>query len=263
MRKIYTTLVFCLVVCCQFKAFALISTPAVSSPSSNATVYGSSVSLYWNKNNNVKVADYFVKVVDLTTLTVPYNYISVGDLSSFEAQNLIVGHTYSWLIRAVSRADVNDMVETGFSNFTISNTNPPTLSITSISNNVFCGSNRTLTVNYSRSGSFNTGLIYYGGNYYSGNLFIEFSDKNGDFTNPIILTGNSVTSSAGSLSLVLPDNLPFGQNYKIRLISYGSIVTSNTSVSMTIGTLSSLAILNRFDDYISSSSLTTLLSKLF
>ena len=248
MRKIYAIIVFCLIISAQFTASAIISTPTLSSPSNNATVYGTSASLYWNKNNNDKIADYYVKVVDLTTLTAIYNYTSVGDLPSFEAQNLVVGHTYSWLIRAVSRADVNDVLETGFSNFTVSNTSTPTLSITSLSGTTFCGSNTSVTINYSRTGSFNSGQINYGYVSYNGNIFVELSDKNGLFTNPVLINGTSVSTNTGSLLVTIPSNLFFGQNYKMRLMSYGSIVTSSPSATMTIGTVNYASVNNRFDE---------------
>jgi hypothetical protein len=161
-----------------------ISTPTLVSPI-NGTVYGTSVSLYWNKNNAANAADYFVKIIDLTNTTILYNYTPVGDLSSFEARNLVAGRTYSWVVRAVSRTNSSDVLETPFSNFVVSNVSPPTLSLTSISGTTFCGANRSITIGFSRSGSLNYGSITYNGYYNYGNIFVELSNKNGDFINPI------------------------------------------------------------------------------
>jgi hypothetical protein len=231
-----------------FSSLVSIATPILLSPTSNnSVVYGSTVSLYWNKNNNVNACDYYVKVVDLTTLTILYNYTPLGDVASFEARNLVEGRTYAWLIRAVNRTNTSEVVETVFSNFTINNTNAPTLSVTSISGTNFCGSNRQITINYSRTGSFNSGNINYNNYYNYGNTFVELSNKNGDFINPILISATYLSSNSGSISISLPDNLPYGQNYKIRLFSYGPIVTSNVSTAMTIGTISNPSIYNRFD----------------
>jgi hypothetical protein len=223
-----------------------ISTPTLVSPI-NGTVYGTSVSLYWNKNNAANAADYFVKIIDLTNTTILYNYTPVGDLSSFEARNLVAGRTYSWVVRAVSRTNSSDVLETPFSNFVFSNVSPPTLSLTSISGTTFCGANRSITIGFSRSGSLNYGSITYNGYYNYGNIFVELSNKNGDFINPILLTGTSQSGTTGSFSINLPENLPFGQNYKIRLISYAPIVTSSMSAAITIGTISNPLMFNKFN----------------
>ena len=234
-----------------FNTLAAISAPSLSSPINNAVVYGTTVSLYWNKNNNANACNYFVKVVDLTTLTILYDYAPVGDLSSFEARSLVVGHTYSWLVRAVSQTNSSETTETPFINFAVSNTNPPTLSLTSINGTTFCGNNRQLTINYSRTGNFNSGSINYNNNYYYGNIFIELSNKNGDFINPTFVGGVTQSANTGSFSVTLPNNLPYGQNYKIRLFSYNSIVTSNISSAITIGTIDSPTILNKYNESVS------------
>jgi len=224
-----------------------ISVPSLLFPINSPTIYGTTASLYWNKNNNSGTADYYVKIVDLTTTTILYNYTPVGDLSSFEARNLVAGRTYAWLVRAVSRSNNSDVLETPFTNFVVSNTNAPTLSITGVSGTTFCGSNRQITVNFSRSGNFNSGTINYNYNGYNGNTFIELSNKDGDFINPTLITGIYLSSNTGTFTFVLPENLPFGQNYKIRMFSYSPIITSNASASMTIGTISNPTMLNRFD----------------
>lgn len=231
----------------SLNALISISTPSLLYPINSPTVYGTSVSLYWNKNNNSGTADYYVKIVDLTTTTILYNYTPVGDLSSFEARNLVAGRTYAWLVRAVSRSNNSDVLETPFTNFVVSNTNAPTLSLTGISGTSFCGSNRQITLNYSRSGNFNGGSINHNYNGYNGNTFVELSNKDGDFINPILINSTYLNANTGSLTVVLPENLPFGQNYKIRMFAYSPIMISNTSVGMTIGTVSNPLMLNRFD----------------
>ena len=236
-------------------AMVSISMPSILSPTNSNMVYGTSVSLYWNKNNNLGSADYFVKVVDLTTTTILYNYISVGDLASFEARNLVAGRTYSWLVRAVSRSNSSDVLETAFSNFMVSNTSVPTLALTSISATNFCGSSRSITLGYSRTGNFNAGNINFNYYYYYGNMYVELSNKDGDFINPTFITGTYSNANSGTFSVTLPDNLPFGQNYKIRLFSYGNIITSNTSAVMTIGTVGNPSVLNKFESSVDYSSL--------
>jgi hypothetical protein len=222
--------------------------PTLSFPINYSSINGTSVGLYWNKNNSLGICDYLVRVVDLTTLTPLYNYTNAGDNSSFGVQNLVAGRSYAISIRAVSKTDVNDFAESPVYNISVPASNVATLVLTSINSTpTFCGSNRTLTINYTRSGSFNSGNISTSTNFYSGNTFVELSDKNGSFANPILIGGTSLSSNSGSFSVSLPSNLPFGTNYKIRLFSYSPVAVSSESIAMTIGTVSNPDIWNRFN----------------
>jgi hypothetical protein len=230
--------------------------PTLSFPVNYSSINGTSVGLYWNKNNSLGTCDYLVRVVDLTTLTPLYNYTNAGDNSSFDVQNLIAGRNYAISIRAVSKTDVNDFAESPVYTISVPSSNVATLSLTSINATpTFCGSNRTLTINYTRSGSFNSNQISTSTNSYFGNTFVELSDKNGNFTNPIIIGSTSLSSSSGSFSVSLPSNLIFGTNYKIRLFSYSPVAISSESVAMTIGTVSDPDIWNRFNSSVRFNSL--------
>jgi hypothetical protein len=230
--------------------------PSLVFPTNYSSINGTSVGLYWNKNNNLGICDYLVRVVDLTTLTPLYNYTNAGDNSSFGVQNLVAGRNYAISIRAVSKTDVNDFAESPVYNISVPASNVATLGLTSINTTpTFCGNNRTLTINYTRSGSFNSGTISTPINSYFGNTFVELSDKNGSFANPILVSGISLSSNAGSFSVSLPSNLIFGTNYKIRLFSYSPVAMSSESVAMTIGTIADPDIWNRFNSSVRFSSL--------
>jgi hypothetical protein len=230
--------------------------PTLSFPINYSSINGTSVGLYWNKNNSLGVCDYLVRVVDLTTLTPLYNYINAGDNSSFGVQNLVAGHNYAISIKAVSKTNANDFAESTINNISVPSSNVATLGLTSINTTpTFCGSNRTVTINYTRAGNFVNNYFYANNNYFSGNTFVELSDKNGSFANPILFGGVYLSSNSGSFSVSLPSNLIFGTNYKIRLFSYGPVAMSNESVAMTIGTVSDPDITNKFDTYIKYSSL--------
>ena len=230
--------------------------PSLVFPTNYSSINGTSVGLYWNKNNSLGVCDYLVRVVDLTTLTTLYNYTNAGDNSTFGIQNLVAGRNYAISIKAVNKNDANDFAESTVYNISVPSTNVATLSLTSINATpTFCGSNRTITINYSRSGSFNTGSISTPNNFYSGNTFVELSDKNGNFTNPILIGSAFLSSNAGSFSVSLPSNLIFGTNYKIRLFAYSPIAMSSESVAMTVGTVSDPDIWNRFNSSVRYNSL--------
>ncbi len=223
--------------------------PSLVFPVNYSSINGTSVGLYWNKNNNNGVCDYLVRVVDLTTLTPLYNYTNAGDNSSFGVQNLIAGHNYTISIKAVNKTNANDFAESTVYNISVPSSNVATLGLTSISATTFCGSNRTITINYTRSGSFNNSSYNIStSSYYAyGNTFVELSDKNGSFANPILVGGASLSSSSGSFGVSLPSNLVFGTNYKIRLFSYSPVALSGESIAMTIGTVSDPDITNKFD----------------
>ncbi len=222
--------------------------PTLVFPTNYSTINGTSVGLYWNKNNSNGTCDYLVRVVDLTTLTPLYNYTNAGDNSSFGVQNLVAGRSYAISIKAVNKNDVNDFAESIVYNISVPSSNTATLTLTSINATpTFCGSNRTVTINYTRSGNFNSNYFYVNNNYFSGNTFVELSDKNGSFANPTLVSGTSLSNNSGTIIVQLPANLIFGTNYKIRLFSYSPIAVSSESVAMTIGTVSDPDIWNRFN----------------
>jgi trimeric autotransporter adhesin len=231
--------------------------PTLVFPINYSSINGTSVGLYWSKNNSLGTCDYLVRVVDLTTLTPLYNYTNAGDNSSFGVQNLVAGRSYAISIRAVSKIDVNDFAESIVYNISVPSSNVATLGLTSINATpTFCGSNRTLTINYTRSGSINNSSSISTSSYYAfGNTFVELSDKNGSFANPILIGGVSLSTASGSFSVSLPSNLIFGTNYKIRLFSYSPVAMSGESVAMTIGTVADPDIWNRFNSPIRYNSL--------
>jgi hypothetical protein len=224
--------------------------PTLVFPANYASINGTSVGLYWNKNNSLGTCDYLVRVVDLTTLTPLYNYTNAGDNSSFGVQNLIAGRNYAISIKAVNKANANDFAESTVYNISVPSSNVTTISLTSINATTFCGNNRNITIYYTRTGNYNSNSYNISNSsYYAyGNTFVELSDKNGSFANPILIGGVSLNSNSGSFGVSLPSNLVFGTNYKIRLFAYTPVALSGESSTMTIGTIGNdLDIINRFD----------------
>lgn len=88
--------------------------------------------------------------------------------------------------------------------FTITG-NLATVGMPTYSGTEFCAGS-TVPVSFTTTGTFN-----------SGNIFkVQLSDGNGDFTTPIEI-GSSTT--AGSINCLIPLSIPFGENYRMRVVS--------------------------------------------
>lgn len=83
------------------------------------------------------------------------------------------------------------------------------------------------------------------GAYFSQNKFVaQLSDANGNFNNPINL-GEGVTTGNASLMADIPQSMPAGSNYRIRVISTApAIVGSNNGNPLTFDFCPSIAITN-------------------
>lgn len=83
-----------------------------------------------------------------------------------------------------------------------------TYNINSLAKTTFC-TGESLEVSYTILGDniANTNTFY-----------LQLSDANGSFANPIII-GSVTGNSSGSISAQIPDNLPLGSGYKMRLVS--------------------------------------------
>ncbi|GAB4051743.1 hypothetical protein GCM10028810_51010 [Spirosoma litoris] len=110
----------------------------------------------------------------------------------------------------------------------------PTVSITSISNTNLCAGN-TFTVSFSTAGpAFGTGNTFE----------VWLSDANGSFTNSTKI-GNGTTSP---ISATLPSGysaMPYGTNYRVKIIATNPDVESSQSGALAIGNLSYISIYDR------------------
>lgn len=82
------------------------------------------------------------------------------------------------------------------------------LSTDSVSRSSLCRAGDTLRVYYTVSGALSSG----------NRIVAELSDANGDFTNPVLLD-SILTTSSGSLDVMLPSGLPVGTGYRVRVRS--------------------------------------------
>jgi hypothetical protein len=68
----------------------------------------------------------------------------------------------------------------------------------------------------------------------SGNIFTaELSDANGNFAQPLAL-GSVTSTAAGSISITIPENLPTGTGYRIRVVGSNPATTGSNSNAITI-----------------------------
>jgi hypothetical protein len=76
------------------------------------------------------------------------------------------------------------------------------------------------------------------GTYNPGNVFtVQLSDSLGNFTNPINIGAKSNnTTGADSITVYFPNNLSFGNNYRVRIISSNLEDISNISQAIWVGT---------------------------
>jgi hypothetical protein len=86
-----------------------------------------------------------------------------------------------------------------------------------------CASTATGTVDYTITGTFN-----------SGNIFTaELSDVNGNFSQPLAI-GTRTATDAGTINITIPENLPTGTGYKIRVLASNPATTGSESSAFTI-----------------------------
>lgn len=86
-----------------------------------------------------------------------------------------------------------------------------------------CNSTISSTVAYTIAGTFN-----------SGNIFTtELSDANGSFTQPLAI-GTRTATDAGNINITIPENLPTGTGYKIRVVASNPATTGSESSAFTI-----------------------------
>ena len=138
-------------------AAGIISAPTLSTPTINYSNTGtpSNILFQWNKNNSVGIANYEIKLVDKTANnTILLNYRNLGDVDTYtQTQGLVVGHEYSWVVRAKSITNSAVMAESSPSTFILENapTNPVPNSFLS----PVVGNLQLTSVNYTNIWSFN------------------------------------------------------------------------------------------------------------
>ena len=85
------------------------------------------------------------------------------------------------------------------------------------------------------------------GTFFPGNIFTaQLSDVNGSFANAINI-GTTEGVTGGNIPVMFPKNLPFGGNYKIRVISNGPSVVGTSSGYITLLSLPEPVIIQNGD----------------
>ncbi|WP_332369057.1 DUF11 domain-containing protein [Spirosoma telluris] len=110
----------------------------------------------------------------------------------------------------------------------------PSIAITSLSNVSLCAGN-TFTVSFSTAGpAFNTGNSFE----------VWLSDANGSFTNSTKI-GSGTTSPISAKLLSGYNAVPYGTNYKVKIIATNPDVESSPSSALAIGNLGSASVYDR------------------
>lgn len=103
-------------------------------------------------------------------------------------------------------------------NLTISN-------LSSISYTVSCSTTDNGSIDYSYSGTFNSGNT----------LTLQLSDPFGNFASPTNIFTTTTTSSSGTINFTIPVGTTAGTGYRIRLVSSNpSVTTSNNGTDITV-----------------------------
>ncbi|MBN8852151.1 MAG: hypothetical protein BGO55_00200 [Sphingobacteriales bacterium 50-39] len=92
----------------------------------------------------------------------------------------------------------------------------PAIVVNSVSKKIICDKD-TLMVSYQADGTYNTGNIFR----------VELSDANANFTAPKVIGSYTGTGNT-TIICPLPDNLPIGNNYRVRVSSTNPVVTGVT-----------------------------------
>jgi hypothetical protein len=73
-------------------------------------------------------------------------------------------------------------------------------------------------------------FMFFGSGIQNGNIFTaQLSDENGNFSQPYIL-GTKLSTNNDTINITVPDFVPTGSNYRIRIVSSFPQITSNTSI---------------------------------
>jgi PKD repeat protein len=228
----------------------IVNTAAQSAGISNANFLASDGGMLCNGNQN-----YFAKMtndistVGYTNVTFSCYYLCAGSSATYgelyystnggSTWQLQIGNIYnvtSWQTLTQTNAiwDNQPTLRFGFrfvNNSSFSASDPPlsvdeivisgtaavtnTITTTSVSQDTLCP-NDAIVVNYSASGTFN-----------SGNVFTaELSDALGSFSSPTAI-GSITSTTSGSINAIIPGSTPAGTGYRIRVVS------SNPSVNGT------------------------------
>ncbi len=120
---------------------------------------------------------------------------------------------------------IDDIILTG------NTTSAPALTTDTATGNPFCPG-EDITVEYTASGSFNTGNVF----------TAELSDASGSFSNPVAI--GSVTSSAsGVINATIPPSTLLGNGYRVRVVSSNpAVVATDNGVNLAVGTVPSVSL---------------------
>ena len=108
----------------NFDVITPVEAPTINSPVDQTSFPAStaSVTYRWSKNNSSGIANYFLRLVDVTNggAAVVLDDLNVGDASSYtHSYNYQPGRTYQWRVLAINQVFNSDRAEQGFAQFTI------------------------------------------------------------------------------------------------------------------------------------------------
>lgn len=132
-----------------------------------------------------------------------------------------------WVYYYVSGSGARPEIALDEINVSSSPTGAPTITTGTVSGTPFtmsnCSSTVSTTVNYTITGTYN-----------SSNIFTaELSDASGSFSQPLAI-GSVTSTSGGSISATIPENLISGTGYRIRVVASNPVTEGSQSAAFTI-----------------------------
>lgn len=151
------------------------------------------------------------------------------------SENITCGNSITFRLYAYAEATTgsggigdfagNDIVVNGSVNSCSSNT-ITTGTVTAPPFVITCSSSASGTVDFTSTGSFNAGNTYNA----------ELSDASGSFASPIVIGSLNSTANSGTINISIPNALPSGAGYLIRIVSSdpGVIGSNSSAFSITL-----------------------------
>src|SRR5258708_6593400 len=167
---------------------------------------------------NLKQVEYYIDKDPGFGKGIPVAIDAVTNLPNFKLPINIAGLSHGSHNLFIRSKNINGgwSLDNEFS-FTVSSTiAAPAIIVNSVSNKAPCNKD-TLSVSYQADGTYNAGNIFRA----------ELSDANGSFAAPRVI--GSYTGTGNTIILCpLPDNLPGGNKYRVRVSSTNPVVTGVT-----------------------------------
>lgn len=160
--------------------------------------------------------------------------VSEADSPSYDDNSLQLtgsGTQYSDFSWAASSPEDHDALNPGQSISPCGGGPPATTlstdALSSLSFSVDCSTDDTGTVDFSSTGSFNSGNTY----------TVELSDASGSFTSPTEIGSLTSTANSGTINISIPAGTPSGGGYRVRIVADNPSTTSPENGSDIVITL--------------------------